>query len=65
MKTKMKTSHFVIIMIVAVVIAAYTLMPFFLVCINVFKNANGIPFLCLTPACRRVISMPGRILLPV
>ena len=42
MKTKMKTSHFVIIMVIAIVIAAYTLMPFFLVCVNVFKNANGI-----------------------
>ncbi len=42
MKTKLKTSHLVIIMAVAIVVAAYTLMPFFLVVINVFKNANGI-----------------------
>ena len=42
MKTKMKTSTFVIIMVVAILVAAYTLMPFFLVCINVFKNANNI-----------------------
>jgi raffinose/stachyose/melibiose transport system permease protein len=42
MKTKMKTSHFVIIMVVALLIAAYTLFPFFLVCINVMKNANSI-----------------------
>ena len=42
MKTKMKTSTFVTIMIIAIVVALYTLAPFFLVCINVFKNANGI-----------------------
>ncbi|MCQ2442243.1 MAG: carbohydrate ABC transporter permease [Oscillospiraceae bacterium] len=42
MRTKMKTSSFVILMAVGVVVALYTLMPFFLVCINVFKNANGI-----------------------
>ena len=42
MKTKMKTSTFVTIMVIAVVVALYTLAPFFLVCINVFKNANGI-----------------------
>ncbi|MCD8353264.1 MAG: carbohydrate ABC transporter permease [Clostridiales bacterium] len=42
MKTKMKTSHLVIIMVIAILVAAYTLMPFFLVVINVFKNANGI-----------------------
>ncbi len=42
MKTKMKTSHLILIMAVAIVVAAYTLMPFFLVVINVFKNANGI-----------------------
>jgi len=42
MKTKMKTSNFIIVMTVAVIIAAYTLMPFCLVLINVFKNANGI-----------------------
>lgn len=42
MKTKLKTSHLIAIMAVAIVIAAYTLMPFFLVVINVFKNANGI-----------------------
>ena len=42
MKTKLKTSTFVTIMVIAVVIALYTLAPFFLVCINVFKNANGI-----------------------
>ena len=42
MKTKMKTSTFVTIMVIAVIVALYTLAPFFLVCINVFKNANGI-----------------------
>lgn len=42
MKTKMKTSSFVIIMVIAVAVAIYTLMPFLLVLINVFKNANGI-----------------------
>ena len=42
MKTKLKPSTFAIIMIIAVAVAVYTLMPFFLVCINVFKNANGI-----------------------
>ncbi len=42
MKTQLKTSHLIAIMAVAIVIAAYTLMPFFLVVINVFKNANGI-----------------------
>ncbi|MCD8146316.1 MAG: carbohydrate ABC transporter permease [Clostridiales bacterium] len=42
MKTKMKTSHLILIMAVAILVAAYTLMPFFLVVINVFKNANGI-----------------------
>ena len=42
MKTKMKTSTFVIVMIIAVAVAIYTLLPFLLVVINVFKNANGI-----------------------
>ena len=42
MKTKLKPGTFAAIMIIAVVVAIYTLMPFFLVCINVFKNANGI-----------------------
>ncbi len=42
MKTKLKTSTFVIILIVALIVAVYTLMPFFLVVINVFKSANGI-----------------------
>ncbi|MBQ7682442.1 MAG: carbohydrate ABC transporter permease [Oscillibacter sp.] len=42
MKTKLKTSTFVTIMAIAIVVALYTLAPFFLVCINVFKNANGI-----------------------
>ena len=42
MKTKMKTSSFVIIMAIAIVVAIYTLLPFLLVVINVFKNANGI-----------------------
>lgn len=42
MKTKMKTSHFIIIMVIAVAVAIYTLLPFLLVVINVFKNANGI-----------------------
>ena len=42
MKTKMKTSTFIIIMVLAVIVAIYTLMPFFLVVINVFKSANGI-----------------------
>jgi raffinose/stachyose/melibiose transport system permease protein len=42
MKTKMKRSHFVILMAVAIIVAIYTLMPFFLVVINVFKNANDI-----------------------
>ena len=42
MKTKMKTSSFVIVMVLAILVAIYTLMPFFLVVINVFKSANGI-----------------------
>ena len=42
MHIKMKTSTFIIIMTVAVIIAVYTLLPFLLVVINVFKNANGI-----------------------
>lgn len=42
MKTKLKTSTFVTIMVIAIIIACYTLMPFFIVCINVFKNANSI-----------------------
>lgn len=42
MKTKLKTSTFVIIMVIAILVACYTLSPFFLVCVNVFKNANGI-----------------------
>ena len=42
MKTKLKTSTFITIMVIAVAVALYTLAPFFLVCINVFKNANGI-----------------------
>ena len=42
MKTKLKTSTFVTIMAIAIVVALYTLAPFFLVCINVLKNANGI-----------------------
>ena len=42
MKTRLKTSTFVIIMAIAIVVALYTLMPFFLVLINVFKDANGI-----------------------
>ena len=42
MKTKLKPGTFAAIMIIAVAVAIYTLMPFFLVCINVFKNANGI-----------------------
>ena len=42
MKTKLKPGTFAAIMILAVIVAVYTLMPFFLVCINVFKNANGI-----------------------
>lgn len=42
MRTKMRTSELVIILAVAIAIAIYTLLPFFLVVINVFKNANGI-----------------------
>ncbi len=42
MKTKMKTSSFIIIMVLAIIVAVYTLMPFLLVVINVFKSANGI-----------------------
>lgn len=42
MKTKMKTSHLIIAMVLAIAIAIYTLSPFFIVVINVFKNANGI-----------------------
>ena len=42
MKIKMKTSTFVIVMAIAIVVAIYTLLPFLLVVINVFKNANGI-----------------------
>lgn len=42
MKTKLKTSTFVTIMVIAIIVACYTLMPFFIVCINVFKNANSI-----------------------
>ena len=42
MHTKLKTSTFVTVMTIAVIIAIYTLLPFILVVINVFKNANGI-----------------------
>lgn len=42
MKTKMKTSEFVVIMVIAVAVAIYTLMPFFLVVLNVFKGATSI-----------------------
>ena len=42
MRIKMKTSSFIIIMAVAVIVAVYTLLPFLLVVINVFKSANGI-----------------------
>ncbi len=42
MKTKLKPGTFAAILIIALAVAVYTLMPFFLVCINVFKNANGI-----------------------
>ena len=42
MKTKMKTSSFIIIMVLGIAVAVYTLMPFILVVINVFKSANGI-----------------------
>lgn len=42
MRTKMKTSSFVIIMAIAIVIAIYTLLPFLLVVINVLKSANSI-----------------------
>lgn len=42
MKTKMKTSAFIVVMVIAVVVAIYTLLPFLLVVINVFKNANSI-----------------------
>lgn len=42
MRTKMKTSNVVIVLTIAIIIAVYTLLPFFLVCVNVFKNANGI-----------------------
>ena len=42
MKTKMKTSSFVIVMALAIAVAAYTLAPFALVVINVCKNANSI-----------------------
>ncbi len=42
MKTKMKTSEFVIVMVIAVAVALYTLMPFILVVLNVFKSATSI-----------------------
>lgn len=42
MKTKPKTSTFIIIMVLAILVALYTLMPFFLVLVNVFKSANSI-----------------------
>ena len=42
MKTKMKTGPFVILMVLAVIVAIYTLMPFFLVVINVFKVNTSI-----------------------
>ena len=42
MKTKMRTGPFIIVMILAVIIAIYTLMPFFLVVVNVFKVNTAI-----------------------
>lgn len=42
MKTKMRTSTFVIVLVIAILVACYTLLPFFLVCINVFKSATNI-----------------------
>ena len=41
MKTKMRTGPFIILMVIAIVVAIYTLMPFLLVVINVFKSAKG------------------------
>ncbi len=42
MKTKMRTGPFIIVMILAIAIAIYTLMPFFLVVVNVFKVNTAI-----------------------
>ena len=42
MKTKMKPGEFAVVLIIALAVAIYTLMPFFLVVINVFKSANSI-----------------------
>ena len=42
MKTKMRTGPFIILMILAIAVAIYTLMPFFLVVINVFKVNTSI-----------------------
>lgn len=42
MRTKLKTSRLVTLMIVAIAVAIYTLSPFLLVLLNVFKNANSI-----------------------
>ncbi len=41
MKTKLRTGPFIAIMVVAVLVAIYTLMPFILVVVNVFKSYNG------------------------
>ena len=42
MKTKMRTGPFIILMVLAILVAVYTLMPFLLVVINVFKVNTGI-----------------------
>ena len=42
MKTKMRTGPFIILMVLAILVAVYTLMPFLLVIINVFKVNTGI-----------------------
>ena len=42
MKTKMKTSTFIIVMVIAIIVAVYTLLPCILGVINVFNSANSI-----------------------
>lgn len=41
MKTRLRTGPFIAIMVIAILVAVYTLMPFILVVINVFKSNNG------------------------
>ena len=39
---RMKKSNKIIFTILGIIVAAYTLFPFYLVVLNTFKNANGI-----------------------